>query len=129
MNRLYSLLMVFALLSLLGGCEKDDYGVAAYKTLALSGETYNAVMSSVAEAYAAKAIDDDAKAKAVALGNAFYGVWHTGLEALEVYVTAKDAAAEKRLTTTLSAVGGRLDDLLAYAVRIGIGVRDMREGK
>lgn len=92
---------------------KKDYVNASYRALAVSGNSYDLAMSSIAKLYKEGHIGSKEKESALNMATYYYTAYHAAVEALQAYA-AGDMEDQGYLQIKLMAVGRSLGNLLGY---------------
>lgn len=123
-------MLVMLVMAFCAACEKD-FATSSYSTLSALGHTYDGVMTAAGDAHKAGIINDETKEKIVDAGNVFYGSYHAAVNALEIYVKAKDsnsgvADAKNVVTQALSKAVFNMNEFIEQYNRIASGVNGMK---
>ena len=72
------------------GCEKDEQMIAAYNTLSIAAESYNASMQTLGDLYKQGKISDEVRDKAISYGKAYTVSFNTAVDTLKKYYNSPD---------------------------------------
>lgn len=120
----YRLIFFLVCVVVLAGC--NNFERNAYNSLVVAGESYDAVMRSIAEAHADGFLDKSQYDSAKAIARIYRGAFHAARVALEEYIANPLESERLRVHTTLRAMTERLGELLEYAREIGVGVQQLQ---
>lgn len=125
------ILMVLPFLLLCMAC--DDFEKNTFRTLTVMAGTYDGIMSYLGQAYKEGLISEEAKEKAIDVGNVFYGSYHTSQNLFAEYLDAKkkgnfDAqrSIQQRLENSMDFSLVALNNFITYYNNIASGVEGMK---
>ena len=109
MKRLYCLTGLVLLALCLAAC--TNFTRDSYRAVFTATVTYEAVMQTAADAYAAGIITDDQKAEVIKYGTAAYGSIGIARTALEAYVLAGESSSDDTYSKVVTALGAMVANM------------------
>jgi hypothetical protein len=120
-TRKYFLLILLMAMFLMAGCA-NKFTDNAYKTLAVSKETYDSTLSIAGDMYRQGHIQEEQKEKAIEYGTGYMVVHNEAVAALLEYELHESEDAKQKYIDTISDVLSRLSFLIDY-------VKNLRGGE
>lgn len=127
MQRLFSLVLIAAMLFPLAGCDEDAVITNAYKIIRTAGTVYDAGMRASADAYASGKLSPEQYLEIKESAKVYYETYHAARMALSAYYDTRGEEQRKKLDSSVDAMKANLGRFCAVAWKFGVTLNGEKE--